>query len=483
MYNLLEAKKAIIIRNKDAVYPLEKPFNPNEAYPEYPFKKDLARENQVYPMVRKIFYLHGMDLKNYGTELWNPLGELIKPGDKVLLKPNLVRHYHPYEWDITSIITHGSVIRAVLDYVCIALKGKGEIIIGDAPVQSCDFDKVTTETGLQDIKKFYHNKGINISIMDFRLIKMGKQNGKVESLPGDALGYSVIDLGTKSCFTPVNKNFKKFRVTCYNPDKMTKYHNETNHQYVISNTVLQANVVINLPKMKTHGKAGISGALKNLVGINGHKDCLPHHTKGSKEDGADEYLYRGRLKKIYSDLLDKSESTTSGFMKGQYLFYSYLLKRIADRFSKDEFYEGSWWGNDTVWRMIVDINRIFTYADNKGRLLDEPFNGRKVFNIIDGIVAGENDGPLCPTPLKSGLLICGINSLAVDTVMAQMMEFDFMKIPQIYNAYQLKDYVLTRFNQEDIAVIIDDAELRLNELKGMFFKPTPYWKGYIERKC
>ncbi len=38
-----------------------------------------------------------------------------------------------------AVITPGSLIRALLDYVCIALKGTGCITIGDAPIQSCFF--------------------------------------------------------------------------------------------------------------------------------------------------------------------------------------------------------------------------------------------------------------------------------------------------------------------------------------------------------
>ena len=59
----------------------------------------------------------GLDAANFGTRSWNPLGELIRPGETVLLKPNLVRQSHQFNDDWEHIITHGSVIRAVADYV------------------------------------------------------------------------------------------------------------------------------------------------------------------------------------------------------------------------------------------------------------------------------------------------------------------------------------------------------------------------------
>src|ERR1022692_1434372 len=48
------------------------------------------------------------------------------------------------------------------------------------------------------------------------------------------------------------------------------------HRYAVGNTVLSADVILNVPKLKTHMKTGMTGALKNFVGIVGSKDFLPH---------------------------------------------------------------------------------------------------------------------------------------------------------------------------------------------------------------
>src|SRR3990172_7409612 len=56
--------------------------------------------------------------------------ELIRPGDHVLLKPNLIRQSHtrrPGEWE--QILTHGSVIEAVARCAAGALRGRGLITI------------------------------------------------------------------------------------------------------------------------------------------------------------------------------------------------------------------------------------------------------------------------------------------------------------------------------------------------------------------
>ena len=50
-----------------------------------------------------------------------------------------------------------------------------------------------------------------------------------------------------------------------------------------------ADVVINLPKLKTHKKTGVTISLKNMVGINGYRNCLPHHTIGTPDASGDEF--------------------------------------------------------------------------------------------------------------------------------------------------------------------------------------------------
>lgn len=57
------------------------------------YSKVISYENNhVFQMVSDAFYLLGLDKENYGTKLWNPLGEYVNPGDRVLIKPNLVMH-------------------------------------------------------------------------------------------------------------------------------------------------------------------------------------------------------------------------------------------------------------------------------------------------------------------------------------------------------------------------------------------------------
>jgi uncharacterized protein (DUF362 family) len=48
----------------------------------------------------------------------------------------------------------------------------------------------------------------------------------------------------------------------YHPDWLKRTHGLGKHQYLIARDVIEADVVINVPKLKTHKKACITGARK-----------------------------------------------------------------------------------------------------------------------------------------------------------------------------------------------------------------------------
>src|SRR5436305_6096868 len=96
-----------LARQPDAAYPAYAPFHPPERYPELAPGAELDPTNRAYPTVRRALALLGLDRENAETARWNPLGGIVRPGDTVFLKPNLITHRHllrPDEWD--SVITH-----------------------------------------------------------------------------------------------------------------------------------------------------------------------------------------------------------------------------------------------------------------------------------------------------------------------------------------------------------------------------------------
>src|SRR6185436_17237787 len=128
-------------------------------------------------------------------------------------------------------------------------------------------------------------------VKDFRRTRAQYMNGvrvaEENVLPEE--DFVLFDLASESLLEPITDDQDDFRVTCYDPRLMAKTHGKGRHRYLVAKDVLDADVVINLPKLKTHKKAGVTCALKNLIGINGNKEYLPHHRLGGSDLGGDCY--------------------------------------------------------------------------------------------------------------------------------------------------------------------------------------------------
>jgi uncharacterized protein (DUF362 family)/Pyruvate/2-oxoacid:ferredoxin oxidoreductase delta subunit len=128
----------------------------------------------------------------------------IKKGDKVLIKPNLLAPARPE----SAMITHPLVIKAVAEYV---IQQGGRPQISDSPAMG-GFEKVLKESGIRSALK-----GIEVAFREFR-----------ES--------SVLDAGDP---------FKKIE---------------------IAKDALEADLLINVPKLKTHAQMCMTLGVKNLFG-------------------------------------------------------------------------------------------------------------------------------------------------------------------------------------------------------------------------
>ncbi len=476
-----------------AAYPAP-PYHPSSAYPEFTgpgtrLTSALAAvPNPVFDSIRQLFLSLGLDRAAGGTPRWNPLGDWIRPGDRVLVKPNLVRHYHPYGYDCESIVTHGSVLRAVCDYALLAAGPRGRVVVADAPLQSCDFAEVVKLAGLDHLSRHYASLGIDIPVRDLRLVRTTAERvswfGKVlvqAGNPGDPLGYTNIDLGARSAHSETGADATRYRVTCYDPTRMSRHHGGGRHEYVVANSLLEADVVLNVPKLKTHQKAGLTAALKNFVGINGHKDCLPHHIKGSHEEGGDEYRTGNWAKQADSWLLDAREQTGSHAARKAAAVAHRVLESVHRR---EGFWQGSWYGNETIARTTIDLNRIVRYAMPGGELADQP--QRRLFSIVDGVVAGDGDGPLAPSPRAEGVVMAGADPVAVDMAAARLIGFRYRAIPTLRLALDGAAGFRLAACDESAVRIVSSLErwngLAPGDRRGpsLAFRPHEGWKGHIE---
>ena len=132
---------------------------------------------------------------------------IIKPGDKVLIKPNMLQGKSPDE----AITTHPSVVEAVVNMV----KDAGAIpMIGDSPGGPArGMESFWDVTGFLDVSERTNAKLVNF-----------EKTGSYE---------------------------------------MTR----NNINYRIAKKVIDADLVINLPKIKTHGLTIFTCAVKNMYGV------------------------------------------------------------------------------------------------------------------------------------------------------------------------------------------------------------------------
>jgi uncharacterized protein DUF362 len=265
--------------------------------------------------------------------------------------------------------------------------------------------------------------------------------------------FTLFDLGRESLLEPISDSRNRFRVAWYDHRLMAKTHHPGVHQYLVANEVVEAGVIINLPKLKTHKKAGITCALKNLIGINGNKEYLPHHRLGGSDRGGDNYPGDKPVKRALEYVSDR-QNLTSSYLGGMlwHLFFAVLVR--ASRYQGDRIgMDGSWSGNDTIWRTCLDLNRILLYGRADGTLGDEI--QRRVIHIADAVVAGQANGPLAPDPLHLGLILGGNNAAAVDWVGAHLLAYDPDRVALARHAFDQFRWPITNFRSSNVSVVGD----------------------------
>ncbi len=459
-----------LIYNNKLTYP-KFPYNPNDNYPEFDNQYKPQPDNILYKELRDLFIKMGYDKNNANTKDWNPLGFLIKAGDRVLIKPNLVIDYQRNPF---CVITHPSIIRFLIDYVNIALKKSGEIVIGDAPQNNADLNKLLKYTKIDKLVDFLKEKKITVKFIDFRgdYVQMKYGIGiRRKKLNSDPLSYKIIDLKENSFLIDVEKEKKSnFYGSDYNRKLVNYNHNVKRNAYCISKTVLNSNVIISVPKLKTHKKTGVTLNLKNFIGINVNKNFLPHYRINSPKKEGDSYPsinsfldFTRKLRYFFRDLFLSNYHSKVGkiffklFEKRGYIEYI-IIKIFFPRFlfKYQNLIDGDWFGNDTIWRAILDLNKIVMYTDYKGDLNSS--KQRRFFSVIDGIISGEKNGPLTPDPKNTCTILIGDNLLLTDIVATKIIGFDYKKIPLYKNALKVKFDTISEENIKNIHIVSNNKK-------------------------
>lgn len=137
-------------------------------------------------------------------EPWGGMKAFVSPGERVLLKPNLLMGKEPDK----TVTTHPAVVWAA---ACLVKEAGGRPMIGDSPSLG-SYKAVAEKTGMAGICR-----ELEIPLVEFK-----------------------------------------------NPREMTE--GKTFRRIALAREALEADAIINLPKLKTHGMMTLTLAVKNLFG-------------------------------------------------------------------------------------------------------------------------------------------------------------------------------------------------------------------------
>jgi len=140
---------------------------------------------------------------------------------------------------------------------------------------------------------------------------------------------------------------------------------------------------------------------------------------------------------------------------------------------------GNWHGNDTCWRMCLDLNQLVLYGQPDGSFREDR---RRYLVLGDGLIAGEGAGPMNPDPVAAGLLLFGTDAASVDAAAATLMGFDVARIPLVREAFRAvsvgDDWRCVQL-RSNVAAWHDRCLPTVEET--FHFAPQFGWRGVIER--
>jgi hypothetical protein len=287
------------------------------------------------------------------------------------------------------------------------------------------------------------------SILLLRLLKERKIS------PEDR--YVTIDLKEYSEFESICDQLNNLVSTRSLIDKVPSFaQSKGHHRYTISKEILDANIIFNFPKLKTHKFAGVTLCLKNLLGFTINRHYFGHYRR---ED------IPSNIRRYTLEKLSRIRLTNT-------LILNIFLNRKSLESMPKIATTGSGMNNDTIWRAILDIARIVFYVNSEGALCDK--KQRKHFAVIDGIIAGEGEGPLIPSPRKFGVVVTGYDPLLIDAISTKLMGFDPLKIKTLYKAMKSHKY--------PIADSTMYKSILSYNIPSFCFKPPLGWERAILRK-
>jgi len=318
-------------------------------------------------------------------------------------------------------------------------------------------------------------------------------NSILEPLPGDPLGSLTVNLGDKSSLHNIGHPEKLYGAVYHRGETISHHHGPV-QEYELSRTVMQADAVISVPKLKVHKKVGVTLNAKGLVGICTNKNYLVHYRITPPKEGGDQYpdglfnpLEEMLIKTerwMYDHLLAPRNRRLEYLHRSIYALHNHTTRRLGIKVKEEKrlLDAGNWYGNNSAWRMTADLMKVFHFADDQGRLHSSP--QRRTFSVVDGVIGGDNNGPLTADSVPSGVFLAGENFLAVDLVATRLMGFDPLKVRVHRDLMENPMFNFGVRSLEDIQILCPDlswgACLQNTSDRFLDFTPHPGWLGHLE---
>jgi uncharacterized protein (DUF362 family) len=371
---------------------------------QFPYSKD---RNPCYGAVESALSELYPELEN------NPLSNIVKRGDTVTIKPNLLGPFPE-----GAICTHTSLLRPLLDLAVNA--GASRIVVCEGPAIDDESDEMFKE-GFSNIANLVADLQKAYADAEISWLNLNKDN------------FTWLDLGSSSELQSIyseeelfSEGYESFRP---GPGKLSEddyYHFEdsSGHNpggfrpglYAIPNTILESDVFINVPKIKTHCIAGVTLSLKNLIGIT--------------------ISDTGRGKKSNEDPLKN---------------VPHFSTPPPHWGSNEELSMENSCDNDVIWRVVADLNKAVLYSDKHGTIHQE--KQRRYLSVVDGIVGMEWNGPVNGTPKPTGVVVVGCDPVAVDAVCCRVMGYDYATLRIVKRLSDLPDHPVGTCDPSRICVV------------------------------
>jgi len=337
----------------------------------------------------------------------NPLSNIVMPGDVVVLKPNLVS---PSGF-ASEGCTRTPILRPLVDFAVQA--GASKVIIAegsstpytDSRVFGPDYSNIT---GLvQALQSIYPGAAITYQDLNFD-------------------NFTWVDLGENSTFYGAYTPQQLYSVNSMRMDEDSYYYAQDCNGYdpkgyrpglyAVANTIFQADVFINVPKMKVHWITGVTLSLKNLVGI-----TVSSTGNTTQEESIKDVPHwnNSEPRPLYDEVLARQDS----------------------------------FENDVVWRVMTDLNKIVLYTNENGSL--KPVKQRRYLSVVDAIIGMEGPTVYDPsgTPRPTGAIIAGQNPVAVDAVCCRVMGFNHTILNSLVNIEQVSNHPIGNADPTTICVV------------------------------